>query len=132
VEEGSCSTRARRGVRDRPPSRGRTSIDEAHRSGVRTATVTPISMAPVALRWRGWTRGKGGNGGGSHAVQSREEKGMGSATEVTPFKLCDGTVWRGVGGGSNPGDKGAAPDRQRPGHGGRGQAAWQRHMAGAK
>jgi hypothetical protein len=52
-----------------------------------------ISTAPMALRWRGWTRGKGGNSGGLSAVRSREEKGAGGVATVIPFKLHGGAVW---------------------------------------
>jgi hypothetical protein len=63
----------------------------------------------------GLDKRQGGNGGGSHAVQSREEKGMGGVTEVTPFKLCDGTVWRGVGGGGpTPATRGRRPTGSGP------------------
>jgi hypothetical protein len=44
-----------------------------------------ISTAPMALRWRGWTRGKGGNSGGLSAVRSREEKGAGRCGDSHPF-----------------------------------------------
>jgi hypothetical protein len=88
VAERSCSTRGRRGVRERPPSRGRTSTDEAHRGGGRTAA--------AALRRRCSNRMQGGSGGGSHAVRLRGEKGGSDTAIVALFKRHGGTVWKGV------------------------------------
>jgi hypothetical protein len=56
-EGGVLQHKGRRGVRYRPPIGGRTSMDGAHRGGERMATVAPTAV--VALRWRGWTGGKG-------------------------------------------------------------------------
>jgi hypothetical protein len=53
---GPCSMRGRRGVRDRPPSEGRTSMDGAHRGGERMMTAALILTVPMALWQRGWTR----------------------------------------------------------------------------
>jgi hypothetical protein len=85
-EGGVLQHKGRRGVRYRPPIRGRTSMDGAHRGGERMATVAPT--AAVALRWRGWTGGKGKRWRVTCGPVGRRKKkeGGGGAATVTPFK----------------------------------------------
>jgi hypothetical protein len=62
-----------RGVREQPPSGGRTGIAGAHRGGGRTAGAALILSAVTALRSRGAGRMQGGSGEG-HARSGRGKK----------------------------------------------------------